>query len=87
MLAAVLHGIKDLRVDERAVPELEPGKVLVRVRRGGHLRIGRALLRAKAASDAFAVTAPFILGHEVTGEVVAVAADVSQRRPWARAWW
>jgi hypothetical protein len=25
MLAAVLHGIKDLRVDERAVPELEPG--------------------------------------------------------------
>ena len=35
MLAAVLHGIKDLRVDERPVPELEPGKVLVRVRRGG----------------------------------------------------
>ena len=35
MLAAVLHGIKDLRVDECAVPELEPGKVLVRMRRAG----------------------------------------------------
>jgi len=75
MLAAVLHGIKDLRVDECAVPELEPGKVLVRMRRAGicgsdiHYfhegRFGR-----------FAVTAPFILGHEASGEVLAVAADV-----------
>jgi hypothetical protein len=31
MLAAVLHGIKDLRVDESAIPELEPGKALVKV--------------------------------------------------------
>jgi threonine dehydrogenase-like Zn-dependent dehydrogenase len=35
MLAAVLHGIQDLRVDERAVPELDPGTVLVRMRRVG----------------------------------------------------
>jgi threonine dehydrogenase-like Zn-dependent dehydrogenase len=30
MLAAVLHGIKDLRVEERPVPELAAGQVLVR---------------------------------------------------------
>ena len=35
MLAAVLHGIKDLRVEERPVPELAPGKVLLRIRRAG----------------------------------------------------
>jgi L-idonate 5-dehydrogenase len=77
MLAAVLHGIKDLRVDERAIPELEPGKALVRVRRGGicgsdvhYFEEGRF--------GSFAVTAPFVLGHEVTGEVVAVADGVSQ---------
>ena len=77
MLAAVLHGIKDLRVDERAIPELEPGKALVRVRRGGicgsdvhYFEEGRF--------GSFAVTAPFVLGHEVTGEVVALADGVSQ---------
>jgi len=71
MLAAVLHGIKDLRVDERPVPALEPGKALVRVRRGGicgsdvhYFEEGRF--------GSFAVTAPFVLGHEVCGEVVAV---------------
>ena len=77
MLAAVLHGIKDLRVDERPVPELEPGKVLVRVRRGGicgsdvhYFEEGRF--------GSFAVTAPFTLGHEIAGEVVAVADGVTQ---------
>ena len=29
MLAAVLHGIKDLRIEERPVPELAPGEVLL----------------------------------------------------------
>lgn len=77
MLAVVLHGTKDLRVDERAIPELEPGKVRVRVRRGGvcgtdvhYFEEGRC--------GSFVVTAPFILGHEVTGEVVAVAPGVTQ---------
>jgi L-idonate 5-dehydrogenase len=77
MLAAVLHGIKDLRVDERPVPDLEPGKALVRVRRGGicgsdvhYFEEGRF--------GSFAVTAPFVLGHEITGEVVAVADGVTQ---------
>ncbi len=27
MLAAVLHGVKDLRMEERAVPEVVAGKV------------------------------------------------------------
>jgi len=77
MLALVLHGIKDLRVDERAVPELEPGKALVRVRRGGICGTDVHYFE-EGRFGSFAMTAPFILGHEVTGEVVAVASGVAQ---------
>lgn len=77
MLAAVLHGIKDLRLEERPVPEMAPGKVLLRLRRGGvcgsdthYFEPGRV--------GGFVMSAPFILGHEITGEVVAVAGGVAQ---------
>jgi L-idonate 5-dehydrogenase len=76
MLAAVLHAAHDLRVEERPVPELVPGTVLVRVRRGGvcgsdvhYFEEGRV--------GSFVVTAPFVLGHEICGEVVAVASGVA----------
>jgi len=75
MLAAVLHGVQDLRVEERPVPELVPGTVLLRVRRGGicgsdvhYFEEGRV--------GSFVVTAPFVLGHEISGEVAAVASGV-----------
>lgn len=77
MLAAVLHGLKDLRVEERPMPEASPGKVLLRVRRAGvcgtdvhYFEEGRC--------GVFEVTAPFILGHEFTGEVAAVGEGVDQ---------
>jgi L-idonate 5-dehydrogenase len=77
MLAAVLHGIKDLRVEQRPIPELTPGKVLVRVRRAGicgtdvhYFQEGRI--------GSFVVTAPFILGHELTGEITAVGEGVER---------
>jgi len=77
MLAAVLHGIKDLRVEERPVPELAPGKVLLRIRRAGicgtdvhYYEDGRVGM--------FTMSAPFILGHEIMGTVAAVADGVIQ---------
>jgi L-idonate 5-dehydrogenase len=77
MLAAVLHGIKDLRVEERPRPELSPGHVLLRVRRAGicgsdvhYFEEGRVGI--------FEMSAPFILGHEIMGEVADVAKDVPQ---------
>ena len=77
MLAAVLHGIKDLRVEECPMPEVAPGKVRLRIRRAGicgtdvhYFEDGRF--------GHFAMSAPFILGHEITGEVVAVGDGVSQ---------
>lgn len=77
MLAAVLHGIQDLRVDKRPIPDLEPGKALVRVRRGGICGTDVHYYE-EGRFGSFAVTAPFILGHEITGEVVAVAEGVTQ---------
>ena len=77
MLAAVLHGIKDLRVEERPVPELSPGKVLLRIRRAGICGTDVHYFE-EGRFGQFAMSAPFILGHEITGEVVAVADGVTQ---------
>ena len=77
MLAAVLHGIKDLRVEQRPRPEPGPGEVLLQVRRAGICGTDVHYFE-EGRFGSFAVTAPFILGHEVIGEVVAVADGVAR---------
>ena len=77
MLAAVLHGIKDLRVEERPVPELALGKVLLRIRRAGICGTDVHYFE-EGRFGQFAMSAPFILGHEITGEVVTVADGITQ---------
>jgi L-idonate 5-dehydrogenase len=74
MLAGVLHGKRDLRLEERRRPELRPGMVLLRVHRVGicgsdlhyfdHGRCG-----------GFVPTNPFVLGHELTGTVAELGSD------------
>ena len=83
MLAAVLHGPRDLRIEERPLPELVPGTVLLRVKRAGlcgtdvhYFEEGRV--------GSFVATAPFVLGHELCGEVEAVASGVTQPMPGQR---
>ncbi len=76
MLAAVLHGAKDLRLEPYAQPELPAGMVLLRVRRTG---ICGSDLHYFEHGDCgpFVPTQPFILGHELTAEVAALADDVT----------
>ena len=80
MPAAVLHGVKDLRVDfVDAPPAPAPGEVQIRIGKVGicgsdvhywqHGRIGD-----------FVVNQPMILGHECAGTVVAVGAGVDNLR-------
>ncbi len=79
MKAAVMHGIRDVRLEERPVPDPGPHEVLVRVARVGvcgsdvhyfsHGRIGN-----------FVVRAPIILGHESAGTVVAAGSRVTRLR-------
>ena len=75
MRAAVLYGKGDLRIEERPVPAVGPGEVLVRVRSVGvcgsdvHYytegRIGEIVLEE-----------PTVMGHEAAGEVAAVGEGV-----------
>jgi L-idonate 5-dehydrogenase len=75
MKAAVLHGARDLRIEPYPQPELHPGMVLLRIRRVGIC--GTDLHYYEHGYNAtFVPDRPFILGHEFTAEVAAVAEDV-----------
>jgi L-iditol 2-dehydrogenase len=74
-LGAVLHGIGDLRVEEIPMPVPANNEVLISIRSVGicgsdahyldHGRIGN-----------FVCTGPMVLGHEASGVVTALGADV-----------
>ena len=80
---SVLHGVGDLRIDERPVPSPAPGEVLIAMGSVGicgsdvhyleHGRIG-----------SFVVEAPMILGHESSGIVEALGDGVTSLRPGDR---
>ena len=83
MLAGVLHGARDLRVQQVARPELRPGMVLLRVRRVGICGSDMHYFQ-HGYCGAFVPSRPFILGHEFTADVAAVAADVQTPAVGAR---
>ena len=76
MRAAVLHAVKDLRIEELAVPALGPRDVEVRIEAGGicgsdlhyYYDGGFGTVRLKE---------PMILGHEIAGTVSRVGAEVA----------
>ena len=72
----VIHAARDLRVEERDTPDIGAGQVLIKMQAGGicgsdlhyynHGGFGPIQLRE-----------PMVLGHEVSGEIVAIANNVS----------
>lgn len=75
MKAAVLYGARDIRIEPYRQPELHPGMVLLRPRRVGIC--GTDLHYYEHGYNAtFVPDRPFILGHELTAEVAAVAPGV-----------
>jgi (R,R)-butanediol dehydrogenase/meso-butanediol dehydrogenase/diacetyl reductase len=79
MKAAVYHGARDVRIEQRPMPERGDGQVLVRVRRSGVC--GTDATEWCSGPHLFAVdrphpvsghTGPLILGHEFVGEVVEI---------------
>ena len=83
MQAAVLLGAKDLRLETYAMPELLPGRVIVRVRRAGVCGSDLHYF-TEGHCGAFVPTRPFILGHEFIGEIIAAASDVQAPRVGSR---
>lgn len=77
MRAAVYHGAKDIRIEERPVPVVGDGDVLVRVTRSGicgtdatEYQHGPGMFPVHRRHPASGHQGPMVLGHEFVGEVV-----------------
>ena len=82
MMAAVLYGKEDLRVQEVAVPQIAAGDVLVRVRAA--LTCGTDVKVFRRGYHARMIVPPALFGHELAGDVVAVGEAVTKFRPGDR---
>lgn len=80
MNAYSLHGKKDIRCAPRPIPILEPGYVLVKVRRIG-ICGSDIHYYDHGYCGAFIPKRPFILGHEFSGQVVDVGQGVEGFQP------
>jgi L-idonate 5-dehydrogenase len=76
MFAAVLHEPKKLVIDELDAPQPAAGQVQIRVRAGGICGSDLSYY-FKGKSGDFAVREPFVLGHEVAGEIAALGEGVT----------
>ncbi|HEX2405287.1 MAG TPA: alcohol dehydrogenase catalytic domain-containing protein [Acidimicrobiia bacterium] len=72
MRAAVLRGWNDLAVEEVDVPEAGPGEVLLRVRACGLCGTDLKMVQGKFQQRGWPPSLPFVMGHEWSGEVVAI---------------
>jgi L-iditol 2-dehydrogenase len=68
MLAAVLHGKEDLRIERIPVPHAGDGELLLRV--GAALTCGTDLKVYRRGYHAIMLKPPIVFGHEVAGTVV-----------------
>ncbi len=74
MKAAILHGQRDLRVEQTVrTPELGSNDVLVKVR-----ACGVCMTDLHMFTGEFPVQTPVILGHEFSGEIVKMGSEVRE---------
>ncbi len=71
MKAAMLHGVKDLRMENIEVPKVEAGEVLVKVKAATTCGTDVKILQRGYVEKV--IKLPTVFGHEWTGEVVEVA--------------
>jgi L-idonate 5-dehydrogenase len=76
MIAAVLHEPKKIVIEEHEIPVLQPGQVLIRVRAGGICGSDLSYY-LKGKSGDFVLREPFVLGHEVAGEIAELGEGVT----------
>src|ERR1700710_1222685 len=75
MMAAVLYGREDLRLERVAVPQVEAGEILVRV--VAALTCGTDLKVYRRGYHAMMLNPPIPFGHELAGVVTQVGAGVT----------
>jgi L-iditol 2-dehydrogenase len=76
MLCAVLHGVRDVRLEQRPVPTPQPHEALVRITRVGVCGSDMHYFTQGRIGD-HVVRAPMVLGHESAGVVAALGSAVS----------
>ena len=74
MLAAVLHGSEDLRMERIPVPRAGEGEIVVRV--GAALTCGTDLKVYRRGYHAMMLKPPMVFGHELAGTVVEAGSGV-----------
>jgi L-iditol 2-dehydrogenase len=76
MLAAVLHGKEDLRMERIPIPSLGEGEILVRI--GAALTCGTDLKVYRRGYHAMMLKPPIVFGHELAGTVAAIGPGVTK---------
>jgi len=74
MQAAALYGKQDLRVGETALPQIEPGEILLQVQ--GAFVCGTDVRMFHNGYPGISETSPLTLGHEGSGVVARCGSDV-----------
>jgi len=71
MRTAVYYGNKDIRIEERTIPDIGPGEVLVKVLASG--------ICGSDVMEWYRIDrVPLVLGHEIAGEIVDVGKGVKK---------
>jgi L-iditol 2-dehydrogenase len=78
MMAAVLYGKEHLEIESVAVPEIDPGDILVRVRAA--LTCGTDVKVFRRGYHARMIVPPALFGHELAGDIVRVGDKVTRFR-------
>ncbi|MBL8295508.1 MAG: zinc-binding dehydrogenase [Bryobacterales bacterium] len=76
MMAAVLYGKENLKVEPVAVPSIDSGDILVRVKAA--LTCGTDVKVFRRGYHARMIVPPALFGHELAGDVVAVGSGVAK---------
>jgi L-iditol 2-dehydrogenase len=76
MMAAVLHGREDIRIESVPVPVAAPGELVVRV--GAALTCGTDLKVFRRGYHARMIVPPALFGHELAGTVVEAGEGVTE---------
>jgi L-idonate 5-dehydrogenase len=74
-LAAVIHGAKDLRIEDRPVPEPGPNEVEIRVGAGGICGSDLHYYN-DGGFGTVRLREPMVLGHEIAGTISKIGANV-----------
>lgn len=83
MRAAVWHGYKDIRIEEKEIPIPEPDEVLIRVDWAGicgtdrHEYVGPNFIPVERPHRLTGRVAPLTIGHEFSGRIAALGAGVT----------